>query len=215
MRDWDRHGEHNSRQGGNTAGDEREREREREREDRVKEEEGKERSSHRLSIRVYHSSMQCGVWPRPLKTRPERLYHSFLGGLMRTEAISAHVYQLSTMATFLYFIFTFFLHYIIFVQSPSSPKTWTWIFCILSVCLVLCVRILCELTSASVRMLLCVCVCVCVCVHNIYIKEFKQCSLVVLMQEEGQFKKRFKWYRSMNAPDSTVLTVAVSQYDEN
>lgn len=44
----------------------------REREDGVKEEEGKEMSSHRLSIRVYHSSMQCGVWPRPLKTRPER-----------------------------------------------------------------------------------------------------------------------------------------------
>lgn len=40
----------------------------------VKEEEGKERSSHRLSMRDYHSSMQCGVWPRPLKTRPERLY---------------------------------------------------------------------------------------------------------------------------------------------
>lgn len=69
----------------------------------MKEEEGKERSSHRLSIRVYHSSMQCGVWPRPLETRPERLYHSFLGGLMRTEAISAHVYQLSTMATLLYY----------------------------------------------------------------------------------------------------------------
>lgn len=29
------------------------------------EEEGKERSSHRLSIGVYHSGMQCGVWPHP------------------------------------------------------------------------------------------------------------------------------------------------------
>lgn len=80
----------------------------REREDGVKEEEGKERSSHRVSIRVYHSSMQCGVWPRPLKTRPERLYHSFLGGLMRTEAISVHVYQLYTMAICFVFLFTFF-----------------------------------------------------------------------------------------------------------
>lgn len=33
------------------------------------------------------------------------------------------------------------------------------------------------------------------------------------MWEEGQFKKLFKWYR-MNAPNSTVLTMAVSQYDE-
>lgn len=100
----------------------------REREDGVKEEEGKEMSSHRLSIRVYHSSMQCGVWPRSLKTRPERLYHSSLGGLMRTEAISAHVYQLSTMAIFLYLKFFFFtfstLHtFFFFLQSQSSPKT--------------------------------------------------------------------------------------------
>lgn len=80
----------------------------REREDGVKEEEGKERSSHRLSIRDYHSSMQCGIWPRPLKTRPERLYHSFVGGRMRTEAISAHVDQLSTMATFQHFFLLFY-----------------------------------------------------------------------------------------------------------
>lgn len=41
----------------------------REREDGVTEEEGKERSSHRLSIRVYHSSMQCGVWPPPSQNK--------------------------------------------------------------------------------------------------------------------------------------------------
>lgn len=41
----------------------------REREDGVTEEEGKERFSHRLSIRVYHSSMQCGVWPPPSQNK--------------------------------------------------------------------------------------------------------------------------------------------------
>ena len=151
-------GEHNSRQGGNTAGNEREKERERqrEREDGVKEEEGKERSSHRLSIRIYHSSMQCGVWPRPLKTRPERLYHSFLGGLMRTEAISVHVYQLSTMAIFLSFFFFFllllliYIRFLFFLQSPSSPKYMNILMDFLqSVCLVWCVCTLCVCVCVS------------------------------------------------------------------
>lgn len=48
----ERHGKHNSRQGN-------------EKERGGGEEEGKERSSHRLSIGVYHSGMQCGVWPHP------------------------------------------------------------------------------------------------------------------------------------------------------
>lgn len=69
----------------------------------MKEQEGKERSSHRLSIRVYDSSMQCGVWPRPLETRPERLHGSFLGGHMRTEGGSVHVHHLFIMAKFLTF----------------------------------------------------------------------------------------------------------------
>lgn len=75
MKDRDRHGKHNSRQSGNNAGNEKIQGR------WAKEKEGEEKSSHRVSIKVYHSSMQCGVWPRPLKTRPERLYHSLVGGL--------------------------------------------------------------------------------------------------------------------------------------
>lgn len=72
------------------------------REDRVKEE-GKERSSHRLSIRVYHSSMQFGVWPRRLETKPERLYGSPPDGLMRTELSLCMFYHLFTMAKILTF----------------------------------------------------------------------------------------------------------------
>lgn len=47
MKECGKHGEHNSRQGGNKAGNEREAEagRRRKREDRVKEEEGEEKSS--------------------------------------------------------------------------------------------------------------------------------------------------------------------------
>ena len=59
MRDGYRYGEHNSRQGWNTAGDERERE------GGVKEQEGKERSSHRLSIRglPFLHAMWCLATP--------------------------------------------------------------------------------------------------------------------------------------------------------
>ena len=38
---------------------------------RVREDDGKERSSHRVYLKgVYHSSMQCDVWPCSPKTRP-------------------------------------------------------------------------------------------------------------------------------------------------
>lgn len=47
---------------------------------------------------------------------------------MKTEAVSAFVYQLSTMAYFFIFMFFFLtsstLH-TFFVQSPSSPKNMT------------------------------------------------------------------------------------------
>lgn len=58
--------------------------------------------------------MQCGVWPRPLQTRPEKLYHSFLDILMRREAISVHVYQLSTVVIFIRLYFNFLLVFLLF-----------------------------------------------------------------------------------------------------
>lgn len=108
----------------------------------MKEEEGEERSSHRLSIRVYHSSMQCGVWPRPLETRPERLYHSCLGVLMST------VHQLSNMASSLvlfYLIFStlhtlFFLHHLLKNMNIDGFSA----VCVGSLC------VLCELISPSI-----------------------------------------------------------------
>lgn len=93
-------------------------------------------SSHRLSIRVYHSSMQCGVWPLSLKTRPKRLYHSFLGGLKRTEAISAKVYQLSTMAIFLYYFLELFSLHTLFTVTILSKNINILMDFLQSVCLV-------------------------------------------------------------------------------
>lgn len=147
----------------------------------MKEEEGKERSSHRVSIRVYHSSMQCGVWPRPLKTRPERLYHSFLGGLMRTEAISAHVYRLSTMATFLYFIFTFSTLHILFTVTILSKNMNMSMDFLHSVCvfgfMYACVYSVWvdkrKRLDVAVRVCVYAPLSVCVCACDIYIKEFK------------------------------------------
>lgn len=123
-----------------------------------------------------------------------------------------------------FFIYLFFtsssnLHtFFFFLQSPSSPKYMNILMDFLqSVYLVWCVCV-CVLISASIWLLECVDICLCVRTIHIKSRESRAVFLVtsvVLMWEEGQFKRRFRWYCSMNAPDSAVLTVAVSQCDEN
>lgn len=49
--------------------------------------------------------MWCLATPSQNKAWKE--YHLFLGGLMKTEAVSAFVYQLSTMAYFFIFMYFF------------------------------------------------------------------------------------------------------------
>lgn len=137
----------------------------REREDGVTEEEGKERSSHRLSIRVYHSSMQCGVWPPPSQNKAwkvipfisRRTYENrgHLCACLPAVYYGIFLYFLFFLLILLYILFCLFFTVTILSKNMNILMDF-----LQSVCLVscVCVCILCVLISASI----------CLCVHTIY-----------------------------------------------